>query len=273
MKIKRGFEVYFIDTSTQLSLPFYESGLVAGFPSPAANYIAPKVDLNFALMLNEENTRITEVLDDDMSGAKLYQGDWAILQTDMQARRNHKLFCRVDGEDMFRKLDYDYKNKTAVLSATNRRIKDIVINEDTQCIVNGVVTYSITPHIPTKFYPNSGKPNTVNLNELVVKNKAQTFYGFIDGDSMKDSKIHHKDLAIIDRAIPYIDGFKALCRIRDEFTIKFIQWDKKDKDVLWLMPANDNFPPIKVEKKDESVQLHGIVAFTITPLNGRFPNI
>lgn len=273
MKIRRGFDVYFLDTSTSLPLEFYEFGLVAGFPSPATNYIAPRVDLNMALMLDEENTRIVRVMDDDLSGAMLYNDDWAIIETDLKARKKDLIFCRVDGEDMFRKLSIDSKSKSPVLSVTNKKVKDIMITEDTECIINGVVSYSITPHIPTRFYPNSDKPNTVDLNRLVVKNKAQTFYGFIEGDSMKDSQIHDKDLAIIDTAIPYMDGFKALCRIKDQFTIKYLEWDKEEKNVLWLMPANKDYPPIRFDNKDESVRIHGIVAYTITPHNRKFPNI
>jgi len=261
--------IYLIDLNTNQVLPLYEFGLVAGFPSPAQDYAAASIDLNVALMLDADNTRIIKVKDDDLAGVHIYEGDFAIIATDLVAGKGDKIFCCLNGENMNRIVEVDKTHPHIILTSTNEKILPVKIHPDTDCIVNGVITYTITPHIPSKFYPNGKTKGTVDINKLLIANKASTFLGFINGDSMTEAAIHNGDIAIIDKSLPYIDGFKALCQIRDLFTIKFLEWDKKEKDTLWLKPANKEFPPIKVEK-DESVKVWGVVTYTITPHTRKF---
>ena len=85
---------------------------------------------------------------------------------------------------------------------------------------------------------------------------------------MKDARILDGDLAVIDKSLPYYTGYKALCRIEDKFTIKYLEWDKEKK--LWLKPANEEFEPIEVKKGDNRVEVFGVVTNTITPHQMRF---
>lgn len=260
--------IYLSDLSTNQILPLYEIGLFAGFPSPAQDYAASGIDLNVALLIDPENTRIIQIQDNDLEGVNIYERDIAIIATDMAASKGDKIFCCVDGEYLNRIVELDENDNSILLTSTNPRIKPVKITEDSNCIVNGVITYTITPHIPYKFYSNGKKDGTIDLNKLLIPTSENTFFGIINGNSMIEAGILHGDLAIIDKSLPYINGYKALCRIENKFTIKYLEWDK-DKSTLWLIPANKNFPPIKV-RKDESVTVWGIITHTITPHNRKF---
>ncbi len=267
--MKKTLILYRADTSGNLLIPIYEGGVKAGFPSPAQDYAASRIDLNVALMIDPGNTRIAKIEDDDLAGVNIYDGDWAIIATDMVAGKNDKVVCGFDGEMVNRIVGFEEASHSIILSSTNPQIASFTVSPDHPCHVYGVITYTITSHIPVQFYPNGLEEGTVNLNKLLVKNEESTFLGFIDGDSMMDAGILDGDLAVIDRSLPYIDGYVALCQVQDNFTAKYLEWDKKEKGILWLKPANKEFPPIKVEK-DESVKIWGIITHTITPHTRKF---
>lgn len=262
----RGSKIYFADTDTELLLPFYEFGLVAGFPSPAANYRVPSIDLNMALMIDEENTRLVKVPYDDLIDDNIFTGDLAILDTSLKLMDGDKFYCLLDGEMLFRKLNIN--NNKAILTASGHNI-DIDLSEGRICQNIGVVTYTITTHVSTNIFPNSTKENAIDLNKLLIRNKASTFLGLIKGDSMKEANILNGDLVIVDNSIPYISGYKAWCRIGNKFTVKRLEFDKKDKNVLWLMPANNDFEPIKVTG-DKTVEVRGVITCSITPHTRKF---
>ena len=45
----KNLEFYSVNTSTHVSIPYYDGGIAAGFPSPAQDYIDLKIDLNILL--------------------------------------------------------------------------------------------------------------------------------------------------------------------------------------------------------------------------------
>lgn len=100
---------------------------------------------------------------------------------------------------------------------------------------------------------------SIDLNQELIKNPSSTFYGRVKGDSMKNLGIDDGDLLIIDKSLNPTSGRIAVCFIDGEFTIKTI---KIEKDFLWLVPANDNYKPIKVTEDNEFI-VWGIVIHVI----------
>jgi DNA polymerase V len=100
---------------------------------------------------------------------------------------------------------------------------------------------------------------SIDLNKELVRNPSATFYGRVKGDSMKDAGIADGDLLVIDKSLHPSDGKIAVCFIDGEFTVKRI---RKDKDCIWLMPANENFKPIRVSEENQFL-VWGIVVHVI----------
>ena len=100
---------------------------------------------------------------------------------------------------------------------------------------------------------------SIDLNKELVRNPSATFYGRVKGDSMKDAGIADGDLLVIDKSLHPKDGKIAVCFIDGEFTVKRI---RKDKDCIWLMPANENFKPIRVSEENNFL-VWGIVVHVI----------
>jgi len=109
----------------------------------------------------------------------------------------------------------------------------------------------------------------IDLNKRLIKRPASTFFGIVEGDSMIDAGLLPGDLVIIDRSIPFTHGRKILCCINGEFTIKFIEYDKTDADVIWLVPANKKYSRIKVTA-DSEFMVWGVITYSITPHVDKF---
>lgn len=60
---------------THLSIPVYECGVQAGFPSPAESYVDKSLDLNEFLVSNPASTFFVYVTGDSMDLAGMVEGD------------------------------------------------------------------------------------------------------------------------------------------------------------------------------------------------------
>ncbi len=100
---------------------------------------------------------------------------------------------------------------------------------------------------------------SIDLNRELIKNKEATFFARVKGDSMVEAGLNDGDLLVIDRSLEPQDGKIAVCFIDGEFTVKRI---KKERDAVWLMPANERYKPIKVTEENQLI-IWGIVTAVI----------
>ena len=101
--------------------------------------------------------------------------------------------------------------------------------------------------------------NGIDLNRELVKNPASTFYGKVSGSSMIGAGIEDEDILVIDKSLQARDGDIAVCFVDGEFTLKRV---KIDGDVIWLVPENPNYKPIKVTKENDFA-IWGVVTYSI----------
>ena len=100
---------------------------------------------------------------------------------------------------------------------------------------------------------------SIDMNKHLVKRPSSTFYGRVKGQSMKDVGITDGDLLVIDKSITPKNDQIAVCYVDGEFTIKKIKFEK---DVCWLIPANDAYQPIRVSSQNDFL-IWGIVTHVI----------
>ena len=100
---------------------------------------------------------------------------------------------------------------------------------------------------------------SIDLNNELIKHPSTTFYGRVKGDSLIEADIHEGDILIIDKSLEPREGDLAVCCVDGEFTLKYI---KIEQDVVWLIPANKDFQPIRVTAGNEFV-IWGIVTYSI----------
>ncbi|HEV7702512.1 MAG TPA: transcriptional repressor LexA [Candidatus Paceibacterota bacterium] len=99
--------------------------------------------------------------------------------------------------------------------------------------------------------------DTVNLDDMLVKNKALTYMLEVDGDSMIDAHIEEGDMVLVERANTAKDMQIVIAEVDGEFTMKYF---RKSGNKAWLEPANKNYKPIYPE---HSLNINAVVKAVI----------
>ena len=102
---------------------------------------------------------------------------------------------------------------------------------------------------------------SIDLNQELIRHPATTFYARAVGDSMKGCGIDDGDLLVIDKAISPQNGDIVVAYIDGEFTLKKVKLEP-DGSYLWLIPANDEYPPIKVTEENDFI-IWGVLTYNI----------
>lgn len=99
----------------------------------------------------------------------------------------------------------------------------------------------------------------LNLNDKLIRNIDTTFLLTVQGDSMKNVGILNGDILVVDKAIKPTDGKIVIAALDGELTVKRLSIKSTG---TWLVPENDNYPPIPVREESE-VMIWGVVTATI----------
>lgn len=98
----------------------------------------------------------------------------------------------------------------------------------------------------------------LDLNELLVKRPAATFFVRVSGDSMIGEGIHDGDILVVDRSLRPASGDVIVASIDGEFTVKTY---RKDKEGVHLVPANPLFPVITLSDGQQLDYFGKVTAF------------
>jgi DNA polymerase V len=130
--------VYGPDLSTESQQSFFEAGVSAGFPSPAADYEEDKLDLNKHLIKNPAATFFVRVTGDSMVGAGIHHGDLLVVDRSIEPRDKNVVIAVVDGELTVKRIRI--RKKKITLEPENENYSAQQISEDAEFEVWGVVT-------------------------------------------------------------------------------------------------------------------------------------
>lgn len=100
---------------------------------------------------------------------------------------------------------------------------------------------------------------SLDLNELIIRHPAATFFVRVQGSSMEDARIYTGDILVVDRALTPKNGSIVVAIIDGEFTVKYLV---KEKDTYYLRAANPNYPPIQITN-DSEFAVWGVVSHII----------
>lgn len=135
--------LYSADLSAELSLPFAELGIKAGFPSPAQDYLAESIDLNRELIRHKETTFYARVTGDSMIHAGIYDGDLAVIDKSIEPKSGDYVAAYIDGEFTLKEFQFDESNACGWLLPANEKYAPIKVTEENHFIIWGVITYTI----------------------------------------------------------------------------------------------------------------------------------
>jgi DNA polymerase V len=128
-------------TSIPLPLVLFDSTVMAGFPSPAADHAQKRIDLNDHLLLNREASFLFRVRGNSMIGVGIFDGDTIIVDRSIEAKHNHIVLAVIDNEFTIKRL---YKRgKVIRLIAENTEFAPIDFTDGQELRIWGVVTFNL----------------------------------------------------------------------------------------------------------------------------------
>ncbi|MBQ7189702.1 MAG: translesion error-prone DNA polymerase V autoproteolytic subunit [Kiritimatiellae bacterium] len=81
----------------------------------------------------------------------------------------------------------------------------------------------------------------LDLNELLIKRPAASFFVRVSGNSMIGEGIHDGDLLVVDRSLRPASGDIIIACVDGDFTVKTY---RRDKAGIHLVSANPDYPTI-----------------------------
>ena len=118
-----------------------QSGIHAGFPSPATDYMTQAIDLNKELVRHPAATFYGRVVGDSMIDAGVEEGDILVIDRSLEPQDGDMAVCFVDGEFPLNRLCFT--DGGLKLVPANPNYPEIEITEGVEFIMWGVVTYVI----------------------------------------------------------------------------------------------------------------------------------
>ena len=126
----------------KLTVPFYLHKAGAGFPSPATDYIEEDVDLNIHLIKNIPATFIIRVQGKSMMDVGIYDGDLLVVDKSLKPKNFSTVVANVHDELVVK--NFVKEKDEQFLTSSSKKIEDkIIINNDSEIFIWGVVTYVI----------------------------------------------------------------------------------------------------------------------------------
>ena len=134
-------DFYIPDYSTELELPFVDTGISAGFPSPADDFIELTIDLNKFLVKHKDTTFFARVKGHSMKNAGIYDGDLLVIDKSLAPQDNKIAICQIDGEFTVKRIKIE--KDIVWLIAENEDYKPIKVTPENELMIWGIVIHSI----------------------------------------------------------------------------------------------------------------------------------
>ncbi|MCF7920213.1 MAG: translesion error-prone DNA polymerase V autoproteolytic subunit [Candidatus Cloacimonetes bacterium] len=126
---------------TKLKRPLIGANIAAGFPSPAQDYIEKSIDLNEQLISHPAATFFVRVEGDSMNGSGIFDNDVLIVDRALEAVDGCVIVAVLNSEFTVKRLRI--RKDCWSLLPSNPAFPEIIITEDTDFSVWGVVTYCL----------------------------------------------------------------------------------------------------------------------------------
>ena len=144
---------------------------------------------------------------------------------------------------------FNFKSKNAVFKIVEKLMEAGTVAKDH---LGRLIPSETFGEVPMLGFVTAGFPagveeemtDTVNLDDLLIKNKPLTFMLKVDGDSMIDAHIEKGDMVLVEKTNQAKDMQIVIAEVDGEFTMKYLR-EKGNK--RWLEPANKNYKPIYPE--------------------------
>lgn len=143
LKLHNGnhIDIFSANTQTEVVLPVLETGISAGFPSPAMDFIDASIDLNRHLIKHPSATFFGRVKGDSLKNAGISDGDLLVIDRSLEPTNGKIAVCYIDGEFTAKRIRISAKE--LFLVPENEKYPPIRVTQDNTFLIWGIVTHVI----------------------------------------------------------------------------------------------------------------------------------
>ena len=134
-------QIWLADDSRNIELPYYDTRVQAGFPSPAEDHLEESLDLNTLVIDNPSATFFVRVAGESMREIGITDGDILVVDRSIESWDNRIVVAVIDSEFTIKR--FTKRNGTVVLEAENPDYPPIKITEEMDFSVWGVVCWTL----------------------------------------------------------------------------------------------------------------------------------
>lgn len=140
-RLETSADIFMPMDNTTVKVPIYLHKVVAGFPSPAEDYIESTLDLNEKLIQDKNATFILKVQGDSMKNVGIFEGDLLIVDRSIRPTHGKIVIAALNGELTVKRLSLT--SKGTFLVPENDAYPVIKVSEESEFMIWGVVTSTI----------------------------------------------------------------------------------------------------------------------------------
>lgn len=138
MKTSKTLTFYTPKMSSGNGAVLVDTGISAGFPSPADDFKETRISLDDELIQNKDATFFAKVKGQSMINAGLDDNDLLVIDRSLEPTNNKIAVCFLDGEFTVKRLRVE--NNQVWLQPENPNYPIIKITEDNDFMIWGIVT-------------------------------------------------------------------------------------------------------------------------------------
>ncbi len=128
-------------SSESTLIPLFSSHPAAGFPAPGDDQVENILDINDLVVKNPASTFFVRVQGDSMIGAGIFNGDVLVIDRSKESKDGVIVVAAVNGELVVKRLSI--KGNQHLLVSENENYAPIIVGEDEECFIWGVVVGSV----------------------------------------------------------------------------------------------------------------------------------
>lgn len=117
---------------------YFDTGISAGFPSPADDFKQERLSLDSELIKNKEATFFARVSGQSMIDAGLNDNDLLVIDRSLPPTHNRIAVCFLDGEFTVKRLKVE--RDEVWLQPENKQYKPIKVTHENDFVIWGIVT-------------------------------------------------------------------------------------------------------------------------------------
>ena len=134
-------KIWSADNSQGIELPFFDTKVQAGFPSPAEDHLEQRLDLNTLVIENPSATFFVRVAGESMRDVGIMDGDILVVDRSIESWENRVVVAVIDSEFTIKR--FTTEQETVVLKAENTNYPSIKITPEMDFSVWGVVSWTL----------------------------------------------------------------------------------------------------------------------------------